>query len=182
MKKFKTWLAVLGLLATFALVAPAQAQAAAPCSIIWGSLAKSAGTLSSAPVTNVRAGEHPCFDRFVVDVTGHGAGYRIQYVGAVLRPGSGKVVALRGTAFLQVTVLDPTYNTATGAATYRPANPSELVNVAGYTTFRQLALAGSFESQTTLGLGVRARLPFTASVLNGPGNTSRLVVDVAHSW
>ena len=32
-------------------------------------------------------------------------------------------------------------------------------NVAGYRTFRQVAWAGSFEGQTTVGLGVRARLP-----------------------
>jgi hypothetical protein len=42
--------------------------------------------------------------------------------------------------------------------------------------------AGSFEGQTTLGLGVRARLPFRAFVLPGPGSGSRLVVDVAHRW
>nr|WP_280956330.1 hypothetical protein [Cellulomonas flavigena] len=32
------------------------------------------------------------------------------------------------------------------------------------------------------GLGVRARLPFRAFVLAGPGSGSRLVVDVAHQW
>ncbi len=45
-----------------------------------------------------------------------------------------------------------------------------------------MAYAGSFEGQTTLGLGVRARLPFRAFVLAGPGDGSRLVVDVAHRW
>ena len=63
-----------------------------------------------------------------------------------------------------------------------PANPCELANVAGYQTFRQVAYAGSFEGQTTLGLGVRARLPFRVFILAGPGDGSRLVVDVAHRW
>ena len=182
MSKFKSWLAVLGLLAAFVLVAPSQAQAAPYCGITWGSLAKSAGALSSSPITNVRAGQHPCFDRLVVDITGRANGYTVQYVGAVYHEGSGAVVPLRGGAFLQATVLDPTYNVATGVPVYRPANPNELVNTAGYAAFRQVALAGSFESQTTIGVGVRARLPFTAFVLNGPGNQTRLVIDVAHRW
>ena len=54
--------------------------------------------------------------------------------------------------------------------------------MAGYGTFRQVAWAGSFEGQSTIGLGVRARLPFRVLVLDGPGDDARLVVDVAHSW
>jgi hypothetical protein len=56
------------------------------------------------------------------------------------------------------------------------------VNVTGFTTFRQIATGGSFEGQTTFGLGVRARLPFRAFVLAGPGTGARLVIDVAHTW
>ncbi len=42
--------------------------------------------------------------------------------------------------------------------------------------------AGSFEGQTTVGLGVRARLPFRVFTLEGPGDGSRIVVDVARYW
>jgi hypothetical protein len=80
-----------------------------------------------------------------------------------------------------VTVHAPAYDQA-GNATYRPANRRELVDVSGFDTFRQVAYAGSFEGETTLGLGVRARLPFTAYVLPGPGSSSRVVIDVAHLW
>jgi hypothetical protein len=41
---------------------------------------------------------------------------------------------------------------------------------------------GSFEGQTQLGIGVRARLPFRVFSLDGPGTGSRLVIDVAHQW
>ncbi|MFE3360898.1 hypothetical protein ACFXOQ_37740, partial [Streptomyces californicus] len=78
----------------------------------------------------------------------------------------------------QVTVLAPAHDDA-GASTYLPSNRSDLVNVNGYQTFRQVAWAGSFEGQTTLGLGVRARLPFRVFTLEGP---SRVVIDVAHYW
>ncbi|MFQ4148949.1 hypothetical protein AAGW05_09660 [Arthrobacter sp. LAPM80] len=182
MKFVKTWLAIVGLLAAFILFAPASAQAAPYCGITWGSLAKAAGTGSSAPITNVRAGRHDCFDRMVLDISGHATGYSAAYVSTVHRQGSGTAVALRGGAFLQVTVKAPAYYVSTGVPSYLPANPAELVNTAGFATFRQLALAGSFEGSTTLGVGVRARLPFTVSVLDGPGSTTRIIIDVAHSW
>ncbi|WP_425557254.1 AMIN-like domain-containing (lipo)protein [Kribbella aluminosa] len=37
-------------------------------------------------------------------------------------------------------------------------------------------------SASTIGLGVRARLPFRVCTLVGPGSDTRLVVDVAHQW
>jgi hypothetical protein len=54
--------------------------------------------------------------------------------------------------------------------------------VTGWQTFRQIAWAGSFEGQSTIGLGVRAKLPFRVLVLQGPGAGSRFVIDVAHRW
>src|SRR5699024_12299625 len=71
---------------------------------------------------------------------------------------------------------------ARGRATYSPRTPSQAVDVTGYATFRQVAFTGSFEGQTLIGLGVRARLPMRAFVLDGPGDGSRLVIDVAHRW
>ncbi len=105
----------------------------------------------------------------------------MSYVDAVYTDASGALVPLRGGARLQIVVHAPSYD-VNGHPTYIPANPSELANVSGYRTFRQVAYAGSFEGQTTVGLGVRARLPFRAFALAGPVGGSRLVVDVAHLW
>lgn len=181
MKFFKVLPAVLGLLLAFFLVGPAPAQAAPYCGITWGSLSKSAGTASSASIINVRAGQHACYDRVVVDISGQATGYRVGYVASVTSDGSGQTVPLRGGAFLKITAQAPAYN-ASGASTYAPANRRELVNTTGFQSFRQLAMAGSFEGRTTLGLGVRARLPFQVFLLDGPGNSTRMVIDVAHRW
>ena len=54
--------------------------------------------------------------------------------------------------------------------------------MSGYSTFRQVTFAGSFEGQTTIGLGVRARLPMRVKRIAGPGTAQRLVIDVAHHW
>ena len=139
--------------------------------------------METAPnLTGVRTGRHDCYDRLVLDLRGgSSAGFHVSYVDAVYTDASGALVPLRGGARLQIVVHASSYD-VNGQRTYTPANPSELANVAGYQTFRQVAYAGSFEGQTTLGLGVRARLPVRAFVLAGPGDGSRLVVDVAHFW
>ena len=165
------------------IAAASPAEAAPYCGIVWGSLQKTAGPMSSAQIQGVRSGRHACFDRLVIDLSGRTApGYRVAYVDKVTEDGSGRTVALRGAARLQITALAPAYTSA-GNATYAPANRSKLVDVSGYSTFRQVAWAGSFEGQSTIGLGVRARLPFRTFVLSDAATgTQRLVIDVAHRW
>jgi hypothetical protein len=118
----------------------------------------------------------------VIDIKGKAAGYNVRYVSKVVQDGSGQPIKLRGGAFLQVTANSASYDNATGRATFAPANRSEVTNVSKYQTFRQVAWAGSYEGYTTLGLGVRARLPFNVHTLPGPGDGSKLVIDVAHHW
>jgi hypothetical protein len=169
--------------AVAATVLPTQAAGAtttAPyCAIRWGSTAKqAAATSGTVGLSDVRAGRHACFDRIVLD----GADWaRVSYVATVRHDGSGTVVPLQGGARLQV-LTTRSDDAATGAATYHPADPAHLVDVRGWQTLRQVAFAGSFEGQTTLGVGVRARLPFRVFVLTSPGHSPRVVIDVAHHW
>jgi hypothetical protein len=177
---------VLAAVAVTVLGLMAPASAAAPyCGITWGSQPKAGGSSagpSGPTVTNVRAGQHACYDRVVVDLDGApGAGYSVQYVPAVTADASGFPVPLRGGAFLSVVVFAPAYD-ENGNATYQPADQRELVGTAGFATLRQVAYAGSFEGVTSLGVGVRARLPFRVFTLAGPGADGRLVLDVAHHW
>lgn len=161
--------------------ATSSAQAAPYCGIRWGSLAKSTSTMVQGPVTNVRAGRHTCYDRLVVDLRGRAPGYTVKYVSNVYTEGRGALVPLRGGAKLLVVAKAPAY-TSSGSASFTPRSRTNVVDVTGYRTFRQVAWAGTFEGQTSLGLGVRARLPFRAFTLDGPGTGSRLVIDVAHRW
>nr|WP_240615066.1 hypothetical protein [Arthrobacter ruber] len=178
-EKLSATLAALALTAGLGL-AGAPPASAAYCGITWGSTEKVVPTHSSALIVDVRSGRHECFDRLVIDTRGAVAGYRVAYTKHVTQPGSGFTVPLRGGARLAVTVLAPAYDD--GRATYAPPDRGELVDVRGYSTFRQVALAGSFEGQTTFGLGVRGRLPMRVFVVPGPGAGSRVVVDVAHRW
>lgn len=157
--------------------ATAAATAAPYCGIKWGSLPKQASPMSNALMTDVRVGQHGCYDRLVLDMSGDVRGYSVRYVDEVRFDGSGKLVPLRGGAKLEVIAragADPM------DSIFLPNG--ELADVSKYRTFRHVAWAGSFEGQTTVGLGTRARLPFRVFILDGPGTGSRLVIDVAHQW
>jgi hypothetical protein len=168
-------------------ISPASAAASPYCGITWGSLPKVADAADTEMVNGVRAGRHACFDRLVVDVGGQDitfGSYDVRYVPVVHEDGSGRPVPVRGAADLQIVLTAPAYD-ENGRPTYLPRNPREVVNVAGFSTFRQVAWAGSFEGYTTLALGVRARLPFRVFTLPGTpqsDDTPRLVIDVAHAW
>ncbi|SEO78742.1 AMIN-like domain-containing (lipo)protein [Trujillonella endophytica] len=181
-RRITTALAGGAVLGATAVAGPASA--APGCATAWGSLAESATGSAVGTLDEIRTGQHACFDRIVLDLDGAAGtrvGYRVEYVGQVVQDGSGTPVPLRGAADLQIAVTLPAY-TEGGVATYDPTNDAEAESVAGYRTFRQVAWAGSFEGVSTVGLGVRARLPFRVMVLDGPGNDARLVVDVAHTW
>ena len=151
------------------------------CATAWGSLPEASSVRGTGALANVRTGRHDCFDRVVFDVQGAPSWFRVEYVPGISTVGQGLPVPLRGGAKLQIVLAVPSYDDE-GRSTYSPANPNELSTVTGYRTFRQLATAGSFEGETTIGLGVRARLPFRVFTLAGPGTTNRIVVDVAHTW
>ena len=159
-------------------VAPAAVSAApaSSCAVAWGSGTKATVGTATADMIGLRAGRHACFDRLVFDFRGPVDGYWVSYVDQVTMDGSGEPVPVRGGARLSVSIGAPSYNQSY-EETYIPANRRELVNVTGYQTFRQAAWAGSWEGTTTVGLGVRARLPFRVFTLS-----DRVIVDVAHLW
>ncbi|NYJ06297.1 AMIN-like domain-containing (lipo)protein [Petropleomorpha daqingensis] len=172
-------LAVTSVLAALALSVPASAATSPYCGITWGSLTKSAGTTAtpSTTLTGVRTGQHDCYDRLVLDL-GSVSGpvsYTVGYT-TVRGVATGDPIPLAGDGDLSITL-------RAHGESLTFADRNHIANVTGYRTFRQVASGGSFEGVTVLGLGVRARLPFRALVLDGPAaGQKRLVIDVAHAW
>ncbi len=172
----------------FLAAVPAASSTTAPyCGITWGSLPKSAFDWTGAHITGARVGKHDCFDRLVIDLNGMpAAGYYVDYVVEVRAGGSGDPVPVTGGAKLRIHVFAPGYDgnyqpTVPWAFGAHIVSPSQF-SASGFQTFRDLVWAGSFEGESTFGLGVRARLPFRVFKLDGPGASSRLVLDVAHHW
>lgn len=165
----KIRLTLAAILATIAaILLPTTASASTLCATNWGSLPKDVATMGAGELDTVRTGQHECYDRVVVDVDGPPAGYHAEYVPEVTAEGSGAVVPTPGGARIALIVRHPSYSV--------PALPS----VTGYRTLRSVTWAGSFEGQSTLGVGVRARLPFRVFTI--PGGHGRIVLDIAHRW
>ena len=181
-------LAVGGLAPAVAAASPtasaAPVTATAPyCGLTWGSQPKAAGpAFTPATLTNIRAGRHDCYDRMVVDLgPGPVTGYSVRYVPELLVGAAGHPYPLAGDATLEIVVNASAHDSSSPGPSFPPVLEQD-VNVTGFTTFREVLLADPYTEWTTIGLGVRARLPFRTMVLTGPDAGSRLVIDVAHRW
>ncbi|MEU3603505.1 hypothetical protein ABZ714_33070 [Streptomyces sp. NPDC006798] len=158
----------------------AEKTGKAACSTPWGSGVKQAAQYSGTPLRNIRTGQHACYDRMVFDITGGTAktGYYVHYVDEFRQDFTGDPIPVSGGAILSVHVNAPSYDVNMNP-TYN-ATPKERlpgVNVTGYQTFRDHKFGVSWEGQTQVGLGVRAKLPFRVTQTD-----DQVIVDVAHSW
>lgn len=171
---------VLALAGTLTVVAPAGATVPR-CDLTFGSLPKSATPINPSPLVATRTGHHPCWDRVVFQIAGSvGAGWEVQYVDTVVQDGSGAPLTVPGGARLAVVLHHPSSDEQ-GSPTY-PQRIGPVANITGYRTLRSVVFGGSFEGYTTLGVGVRARLPFRVFTLAGPGGDTRIVLDILHRW
>lgn len=172
-----------GLVASAGSSPAAGSTLAAPyCGITWGSADRAAGALSGAPLIDVRTGRHDCYDRVVFEFAGPVDGYAIGY-GETWTEGEGLALSpyTAGGALLRVSLRAPAYDDDhLGTVPY--AVGEHVTNALRYPTLRDVVFGGSFEGYSTFAVGVRARLPFRAFVLSGPGTHSRIVLDVAHQW
>ncbi len=161
----------------------ARAATAPYCGITWGSLDKSGGNLTPAPLLTTRTGQHDCWDRLVFEFDGAANGYQVGYASEVYTEAKGDSLSgqTAGGALIGVHLRNPGYD-QWSHTTYPYANGAHVAYVAGYRTLRDVVFGGTFEGYSTFAVGVRARLPFRVFVLAGPDSHSRIVLDVAHAW
>jgi hypothetical protein len=124
----------------------------------------------------------------VLDINGPAeVGYGVQYVPVVTVDGSGKPMPVAGEAALQVVVHAPPQGLDDGG--HQPgrmfADTGDFLytedQLAGWDSLRAVRFAGFFEGQSTLAVGVSAKLPFRVSTQFDKANQIRkLVIDVAH--
>ena len=128
--------------------------------------------VGSPTLTGLRVGRHASFDRVVFQIDGPiPSYYSVRYVPVVRLDGSGAPLPLRGRAFLEVVVRAPTHN-----QDYQPVlSPTRLRP--DFPALREVNTPGSFEGQTTAGIGVTRRVGFRVFELTGP---TRIVIDLAH--
>jgi LPXTG-motif cell wall-anchored protein len=128
--------------------------------------------VGSATLTGLRVGRHASFDRVVFQLDGPiPSYYSVRYLPVVYLDGSGDPLQLRGGAFLEVVVRAPTHDQEG-----RPVlTPTRLRP--DFPALREVKVPGSFEGQTTAGIGVSAKVGFRVLELADP---TRIVIDLAH--
>lgn len=155
----------------------------------WDTAEETAAPYSTDALYLARVGRHDCYDRLVLDVNGSAdVGYAVRYVPVVTVDGSGKPLPVAGKAALQVVVHAPPLGLDdSGHQPGRPfANTGDYLytadQLAQWQSLRAVRFAGFFEGQSTLAVGVRARLPFrVSSQLDRANQVRRLVIDIAHT-
>ncbi len=119
-------------------------------------------------ITDIRVGANDGFDRFVVEFEGDIGAYFVSYVDQVTQDGSGAVVPVDGSAFVQVSL---------NGIPREPQAPQQTIE-AGLTGLIQVVGAGAgFEATVSYGLGTAQAAGFRVFTLTEP---TRLVVDIAH--
>jgi hypothetical protein len=126
--------------------------------------------VGSPKLITLRAGRHAGYDRVVFQLDGPiPSYYSVRYLPQVRLDGSGAPLRLRGAAFLEVVIRAPTHDEQ-----YRPVlTPTRLRP--DFPALREVNAPGSFEGQTTAGIGVSYRAPFRVLELANP---TRIVVDL----
>jgi hypothetical protein len=125
-------------------------------------------------VRSIRIGSHAGFDRVVFEAGGKGTpGWDVHYVDSAVSPGSGKPVAVHGSAVLQVAVTGAGYPYATGVPEYAGRGP---LTAPGTHAVTEVVFDQTFEGTTSAFIGTAARTPFRVYRLDSP---TRIVVEVA---
>ncbi len=124
-------------------------------------------------VVDLRVGQHPNFDRVVIDLDGKVPGYIVRYVRELTYDGSGEAVPLRGRKFISVTLSPAQAHNASGDSVYEGPRLRQYHMPA----LRGVAFTGDFEGRVSFGLALRHRSDFRVFVLHAP---NRIVIDARH--
>lgn len=150
----------------------------------WDAAAERSDFSLGGAIVNVEGNSGDCYDSvtFRINPSGVEPGYLVEYVPAVIMDGSGLEAPVASAAKLQVTLDSPTYFDSDGRLTPSlvMADRNHVVDASRFSKIEQVAFAGSFEGQTTFGIGVAAELPFAVGVDVDADGSTVLTVYIAH--
>jgi len=156
-----------------------EPPATEPCDAPTGSVTVEDGfpfQMSSLVGSDIRTGEHPCFERVVLELQGEGElpGYRVEYVPDPVRLSPSDLpVELAGDATLVLSVAS--WMTDTEGNGYQ--GPTQFFPT-GLTHIMELLLIENFEGLHAWAIGIDEQRDFTVTTLTEP---PRIVIDVASS-
>ena len=121
-------------------------------------------------ITAVRVAQHPeCgYDRVALDIHGPIPSYSVRYVDHVIADASGKTITMPGSSFLLIVIHQARAHTDAGAPTVTSG-----VHTPRYPVLTSWALAGDFEGDVRIALGVSGHVSIQTGELAG-----RIYIDV----
>ena len=162
--------------------APTTQPAVLPCTFSGATDAAQGGADSPTRLlTDVRVGAHDCYERVTFELkpqSGDRDGpvaWKAAYEPPpITEDGSGRTVAVKGTAFLVI------HMTASGADLTKEAAPATYtgpasIETAGTTRIQQVRRTGDFEAVLTWVIGLDKKRPFHVSTQDAP---ARVIVDI----
>lgn len=169
-RSLKSILAVLSVITMGVLLAPPTSARA-----IWSTapVHVSRQVTPTPKILNLRVGQHPTYDRVVIDLSGPICGYDMRYVSSLTYDGSGDDVPLRGARFIQIRLTPAVAHDAQGRDVY---TGPRLVQY-DMPTLRGAALTGDFEGTVSFGLALSHLKGFRVFELHAP---NRIVIDLHH--
>ncbi|MGY1883999.1 hypothetical protein ACI799_01685 [Blastococcus sp. SYSU DS0753] len=132
-----------------------------------------------AYLTDVRAAGHEDFDRFVLEFEGEEVpSYRVGYVEPpITEDGSGREIAVAGSAFLEVRVSPASGVDLSGDEPRETYTGRDQITAPGGQVISEAVQTGDFEAMLTWTIGLEEHVPFGVATFSDP---ARLVVDVLH--
>ncbi len=124
-------------------------------------------------ILDLRVGQHPTYDRVVIDVSGPISGYDLRYVKTLRYDGSGDPVPLRGARFIQIQLTPAVAHDAQGHSVYTGPDLEQYA----MPTLRGAAFTGDFEGTVSFGLSLSHLESFRVLDLHAP---NRIVIDLHH--
>jgi hypothetical protein len=141
--------------------------------VLGGGVTAAAQPTPTIPVlTAIRTGQHPGFDRIVLDLSGPAPAVTNKWVDELTADGSGDVVWLTGEFFVDVVANPAAAHNDAGNPTYtgpQRFRTRDLRNVMA------VAITGDFEGYLSIGLGTRSQTWVRTFTLTSP---TRVIIDV----
>jgi hypothetical protein len=125
-------------------------------------------------LTSITRGRHDTFDRIVLVFDGAAPECSAGYVPQVVADGSGRPISLEGNAFVRVTLRGAAAHDDAGQMTYRGPDPMDMPELENVTA---VALAGDFEGQVSIGIGMNEDTRYRVFALTEP---TRVIIDIGH--
>jgi hypothetical protein len=141
--------------------------------VMGGGVTAAAQPAPTIPVlTGIRTGQHPGFDRIVLDLSGPAPTVTNKWTDELTTDGSGEVFWLTGEFFVEVVSTPAAAHDGAGNPTYpgpQRFRTRDLRNVMA------VGISGDFEGYLSVGLGTRTQTWVRTSTLTSP---TRVVIDV----